>query len=206
MAVTYQVYSEGATIRIEQFGDNGESIRSLVIAKEQVRTIDIIKDFIVRIDIGEGPLKNIFVDYRLVTYPVADTVVDLKTMIANMLTSEINDGDAPSELTQQNIFYKVNDIANLLTTIKDKETDFSLAEPSRVDESNPNIVYRGWHKSFGVPDVAEWAIERITRINDEEIHEWAFGHKKQIYKWTDRATAQYFPWDHDLPVPAPLPG
>jgi hypothetical protein len=205
MAVTFQVYSEGATIRIEQSGDNGEILRSLVIAKDQVKTVDIIKDFIVRIDIGEGPLKNIFVDYRLVTYPVADSVVDLKTMIANMLTSEINDGDAPSELTQQNILYKVQDIAQMLTTIKDKETDFSQFEPSRVDESNPNMVYRGWHKDFGVPDAAEWAIERITRVNDEEIHEWAFGHKKQIYKWTERATQQYAPWDHDLPVPAPLP-
>ena len=76
MAVTFQVYSEGGCIRIEQFGDNNESIRSLVIAKDQVKTIDIIKDFIIRIDIGEGPLKNIFVDYRAVTYPVADSVVD----------------------------------------------------------------------------------------------------------------------------------
>src|SRR6476620_74158 len=145
MAVTFQVYSEGATIRIEQFGDNGETLRSLVISKDQVKTVDIIKDFIIHIDIVEVPLKNIFVDYRLVTYPVADSVVDLKTMIANMLTSEINDGDVPSELTQQNILFKMQDIATLLTTIRDKDTDFSQFEPSRVDESNPNLVYRGWH-------------------------------------------------------------
>jgi len=204
MAVTFQVYSEGATIRIEQFGDNGETLWSLVISKDQVKTVDIIKDFIIRIDIGEGPLKNIFVDYRLVTYPVADSVVDLRTMIANMLTSETNDGDAPSELTQQNILFKVQDIATLLTTIKDKDTDLSLSEPSRVDESNPNLVYRGWHAAFGDPSVAEWAIERITRISDEEIHEWAFGHKKQISIWNNRATFQYAPYDH-VPVPAPLP-
>jgi hypothetical protein len=205
MPVSFQVFSEGATIRIEQFGDGGETLRSLVIAKDQVKQIDIIKDFIIRIDIGEGPLRNIFVDYRLVTYPIAVSVVELKTMIANMLTSELDDGDAPSELTQQNILLKVNDIAQTLTTIKDKETDFSLLEPSRTDESNPNMIYRGWHSGFGFVDVAEWAIERVRRIDDEEVREWAFGYKKQIYVWNDRATLQYQPWNHDQPVPAPLP-
>jgi hypothetical protein len=205
MAVTFQVYSEGACIRIEQFGDNNEVLRSLVIAKAQIRTVDVIKDFIVRLDIGEGPLKNIFVDYRTVTYPVADSVTDLRTMIANMLTSEINDGDAPSELTQQNIFNKVGDVANILATIRDRETDISQSSPSRTDESNPNVVYRGWHAAFGDPAVAEWAIERITRVSDEEIHEWAFGHKRQNNIWNNRTTFQYAPYDHELPVPAPLP-
>jgi hypothetical protein len=202
--MSFQLYNDGACIRIEQTLPNNV-LKVLMLAKDQVRTIDIIKGSIIRIDIGEGPLKNIFINHQDVTFPIALDAEELRTMINGMMNSDIHDSSDAKEVTQLSVLTKLGDIATLLATIKDKETDFSQFEPTRVDESNPNMVYRGWHKAFGVPDENEWAIERITRVNDEEIHEWAFGTKKQIYKWNDRATHPYAPWDHDLPIPAPLP-
>lgn len=195
----FKLINDGASIRIE----NGSKI--LFVTKDQVKTIDTIQNNIVRIDIGEGPLKNIFINYQDVETPVVASANELRDLINQMLLSGNYDGSDAKEATQLTILNQIQTISGILATIKDRETDLLQTEPSRVDESNPNMIYRGWHAAFGVPDVNEWAIERITMVNDEEIHEWAFGTKRQIYAWNNRAGLQYQPWTHELPIPAPLP-
>ena len=196
---TAQIINDGAVIRIEKNG------KILLVAKDQVKTIDTVHDNIVRIDIGEGPLKNIFLNFQEVASPVVASANELRDTIKAMMLSDQYDGGDAKETTQISILTKLGDIATILASIKERETDITQLEPSRLDESNPYMIYRGWHAKFGVPDVSEWAIERIRRVDDEIIHEWAFGTKKQIYKWIDRETINYFPYDHDLPVEAPLP-
>jgi hypothetical protein len=202
--MSFQLYNDGACIRIEQTLANNE-VNVLMLAKDQVRTIDIIKGNVIRIDIGEGPLKNIFIKHSDVTFPVSVDAQELRTMINGMMNSEVHDLSLAKEATQQGILTQLQAIVAVIATIKDRELDFSLSTPSRIDESNPNMVYRGWHARFGMVDSAEWAIERVTRVNDVEIHEWAFGHKKQIYVWNNRESINYLPYDHELPVEGPLP-
>jgi hypothetical protein len=176
-----------------------------LVTKEQVKTIDTIQNNIVRIDIGEGPLKNIFINYQDVTNPVVGSANELRDLIKGWLVSDNYNGGDATEATQVSILTKLGDLATILQAIKAKEADFTKEEPSRIDESNPYMIYRGWHRAFGYPDAAEWAIERIRREGDEVIHEWAFGTQKQIYKWNDRLGMNYVPYDHDLPIESPLP-
>lgn len=197
--MAFQLINDGAVIRIE----NGSKI--LLVSKEQVRTIDTIKDNVVRIDIGEGPLKNIFVNYQDVQSPVVGSANELRDLIKQWMLSDNYDGGDAKETTQLSILNQLLSMTQVLQAIKTQEVDPTKSEPSRIDESNPYMVYRGWHKAFGVPDAPEWAIERIRREGDEYIHEWAFATKKQMYTWTDRLQHQYFPYDHDLPVQAPMP-
>lgn len=196
----FQLFNDGAVVRIE----NGSKI--LLLSKEQVRTIDTIKDNIVRIDIGEGPLRNIFVNYQDVQSPVVGSANELRDLIKQWMLSDNYDGSDAKEATQVSILTQLLSMTQVLQAIKAQEVDIAKSEPSRMDESNPYIIYRGWHKAFGVPDAPEWAIERIRREGDEFIHEWAFATKKQNFTWTDRLQHPYFPYDHDLPVQAPLPG
>jgi len=198
--MAFQIFNDGAVIRIE----NGTKI--LLVSKEQVKTIDTIQDNIVRIDIGEGPLKNIFINYQDVTNPALGSANELRDLIKQwMLGDNYNGGDA-TEAGQVNILNKLGDIALILDAIKQKEADLTQLEPSRIDEANPYMVYKGWHKAFGDEQANEWAIQRITRKDDQIIYEWAFGTQKQIYKWWDRANLAYAPYDHNLPVEAlPLP-
>lgn len=196
--MAFQIFNDGAVIRIE----NGT--KTLLVTKEQVKTIDTIQNNIVRIDIGEGPLKNIFINYQDVTNPAVGSANELRDLIKGWLLSDNYNGGDATEATQLSILNKLGDLAVILQAIKLKEAAFTKEEPSRVDESNPYMVYRGWHKAFGIPDAPEWAIERIRREGDEIIHEWAFGTQRQIYKWTDRLTMNYVPYDHDLPVEAPI--
>lgn len=193
------IINDGAVIRIEK------DSKILLVAKDQVKTIDTVHDNIVRIDIGEGPLKNVFLNYLEISDPAVGSADELRDAIKAMMMSDQYDGGDAKEVTQISILTKLGDIATILASIKERETDITQLEPSRVDESNPYTIYNGWHARFGVPDQNEWAIERITRVGDEIIHEWAFGHKKQIYKWIDRETLNYAPYDHELPVESPLP-
>ncbi len=194
-----QIYNDGACIRVEKNG------KTLLVAKDQVKTIDTVHDNIIRIDIGEGPLKNIFLNYLDVGTPEVQSANELRDNIkAMMLTDAYLGGDA-KEVTQVSILAQVSQLTNVLVAMNLRQLDLTTAEPSRVDESNPNTIYRGWHARFGVPEQSEWAIERIRQVNDEIIHEWAYGTKKAIYAWSVRETLNYVPYDHDLPMEVPPP-
>lgn len=195
----FQIFNDGAVIRIE----NGT--KTLLVTKEQVKTIDTIQNNIVRIDIGEGPLKNIFVNYQDVQTPVVQSANELRDLIKGwMLSDNYNGGDA-TEATQLSILNKLGDLALILQAIKQQEADdITKSEPSRLDESNPYMVYRGWHSKWGIPDGREWAIQRVRREGDEIIHEWAYGNNRAIYPWKDRLTLEYIPYQY-APVEGELP-
>lgn len=194
-----QIINDGAVIRIEK------GTKTLLVTKEQVKTIDTVHDNVVRIDIGEGPLRNIFVNYQEVAVPAVASANELRDLIKGWMLSDQYDGGDATEATQISILNQVSQLTNVLVAMNLRQLDPTKEEPSRVDESNPNMIYRGWHARFGVPEQAEWAIERVKQVNDEIIHEWAFGTKKQIYPWSQRETFNYVPYDHDLPVEGYLP-
>ncbi len=193
-----QIFNDGACIRIE----NGTKI--LLVSKEQVKTIDTVQNDILRIDIGEGPLKNIFINYREVAAPLVSSADALRDVIKGMLLSDNYDGGDATEATQLSILTKLGDLALIMQAIKVKEESLTKSEPSRLDESNPYMVYRGWHSKWGVPEGQEWAVERLRRENDEIIHEWAFGTQRAIYSWTDRTMLDYIPLQY-APQELPLP-
>ncbi len=201
--MAFQILNDGACIRIE----NGTKI--LLVTKEQVKTIDTIHDNTVRIDIGEGPLKNIFINYQDVQNPQVASANELRDTIKQMLRSDNFDGGDATEQGQINILNQLTSIASILQTIKLKEADLTQSEPSHIDESNPYIIYKGWHRLIGDEGANEWAIQRIRRENDIIYYEWAFGSQRQIYTWTDRENHFYVPYDFvgiaELPLPPAPP-
>jgi hypothetical protein len=195
----FQIFNDGACIRIE----NGT--KTLLVTKEQVKTIDTIQNNVVRIDIGEGPLKNIFIDYQQVEVPVVASANALRDIIKGMLLSDQYAGGDATEVGQVNILNKLTEISATLQTIKLSEVDLSKMEPSVIDESNPNMIYRGWHKGAGNPSGNEWAIQRIRRENDVNYYEWAWGAQNQIHVWNDRTQQYFLPFDYTGVVGLPLP-
>src|SRR3954470_17289161 len=130
--------NDGAVIRIEKNG------KTLLVAKDQVKTIDTVHDNIVRIDIGEGPLRNIFLNYQEVSTPTVASANELRdTIQAMMLTDAYLGGDA-KEVTQVSILNQVSQLTNVLVAMNLRQLDQTTSEPSRTDESNPNMIYRGW--------------------------------------------------------------
>src|SRR6266700_4012410 len=89
-----KIIDDGSCIRIEQ-----ESA-VLVIAKAHIKTIDILHENIVRIDIGEGVLKSIYANYRDVTDPTVGSAAELRDSIKAMIASIITGtgGTEPEQL------------------------------------------------------------------------------------------------------------
>jgi hypothetical protein len=125
--MAFQIINDGACIRIE----NGT--KTLLVTKDQVKTIDTIQNNIIRIDIGEGPLKNIFINYQDVESPVVASASELRDLIKQMLLSDNYNGGDATEQGQVNILNKLGDIALILQTIKQKEADLTQLEPSRIE-------------------------------------------------------------------------
>ena len=74
------VYNDGACIKV---AFNGNVIQ---INKAQIKTIDTIRNDTVRIDIGEGPLKNIYVRLSDVIFPESfKDVITLRNYINDLL-------------------------------------------------------------------------------------------------------------------------
>lgn len=188
--MAFQLYNDGACIRI----DNGT--KTLLVAKDQVKTIDTLQDSIVRIDIGEGPLKNIFIHYQEVTVPVVHSANELRDSIKAMLLSDNYDGNDATEQGQIHILNKLAEIALLLQGVKWKEGTLTQTEPSRIDEANPYLIYKGWHSKTGNPEGQEWAIQRIRRENEVIIYEWAHGTQNPIYAWGKREKHPYMPYHY----------
>jgi archaellum component FlaC len=250
----------------------------LHIHKVQVKTVDTVKNDTVRIDIGEGALRHIYIKFEDVTVPAGladvnalrdaikamldtgqggntnalgasiDSVkgsvdalkgnVDAVTQaIANTSMSEVNniysvkqsvDGlgsqinsvkqsvdslgqlitnispiqglqnvhdqiaaTGQSQTTQlTNMAVVLGDIKSLLNGSSD-----SFKEPARVDESVPNVVYKGYVASGSHSGNASadpiWAIQRITSKQDIITYEWAGGNKQFINMWDSRYNLPY---------------
>lgn len=194
--MSYQIFNDSACIRI-QLTNPPNDLKTLIVVKEQIKTVDIIKSNIVRIDIGEGPLKNIYLNYQDVTFPTVTSADQLRDHIISLLKTDINDGDYPSEDTLQEILGMLLNNYNQLKGIKAQGENLSKLEPIFVDESNPNVIYKGWSSNIDDPAASLWAIQKISRVGDVVIYEWADGNQFYDNVWNDRLQLQYSPYLSD---------
>src|ERR1700733_9486132 len=84
-----QIINDNSCIRIIS-GDT-----PLIINKSQVKTIDVVKNQTIRIDIGAGALRNIYIRFSDVTLPAGLPDVDtLRDAIKAMLDGAENDNSS----------------------------------------------------------------------------------------------------------------
>jgi hypothetical protein len=181
------IYDSGACIKIVL------NSNSFYINKAQIKTIDTIRNDTIRMDIGEGALKNVYVKLADVQYPqdmanaaaIRDYIVGL--MVQNALVKDPIFSD---------FFTKLIDEIKLAF----QNSQGGGRTPLREDESQPNVIYKGYAAPNADTKDATWAIQKITRINDEIIYEWADGNDFYDNIWDSRFIVQYFPSGFIAPV------
>jgi hypothetical protein len=188
---TNGIYNNGACIKIVF---NGTAIQ---VNKSQIKKVDIIRNDVVRLDIGEGALRNVYIKLADVIIPEGlNDATQLRDYIKELM---IHDGFA-TEAKQDVEINELSQIKNLLADIRVIFQNGGgglgtggIKEPLREDESLPNIVYKG----FAVPNAntydAVWAIQKISRINNEIIYEWADGDENYDNVWDSRFELLYYP-------------
>ncbi|HMT76016.1 MAG TPA: hypothetical protein PKC62_08615 [Ferruginibacter sp.] len=185
-----EIFNDGASLRILNKGS------VILVSKLQIKTIETIRNDVVRLDIGEGALKNIYIKFADVTTPagLADAG-QLRDAINAMLLSNV--AGAATEVKQDAEIGILNGILGVLTDLKvimnTGGGGGGIKQPIRIDESTPNIIYNGFAVTGASTAEAIWAIQRVTRDKDIIVYEWADGNELYDNVWDDRYNLAYAP-------------
>lgn len=181
-----EIYNNGASLKIV----NGGSV--ILVSKIQIKTIETIRGDVIRLDIGEGALKNIYLKYSEVTIPegLADAA-QLRDTINAMLLSNV--GGGATEVKQDT---EITILNGILTALQDLKGIINIGgggikQPVRIDESTPNVVYYGYAVTGSSTAEAVWAIQRATRAADIITYEWADGNELFDNIWDNRYILTY---------------
>ena len=117
-AQTTQIINNGASLKIIADGATRN------ILKHQIREVSVINDTVIKIDIGQGALNNIFLNYADVSNPVTPTPDALVEAINAMLLN--NFSGVATEANQQKEIADLDSIKNAAL----------FEEPQISDESN----------------------------------------------------------------------
>lgn len=179
---------------ITEIINSGSSLRLIsdgspkFILKNQIREVEIVRDTIIKIDIGQGTLYNVFVDQLEVTNPASANVGELRDKIMEMLQTTTATGLA-TELKQTEGNTEIVNIKNSVNDMKDKVNalnDKLFFEPKQIDEANANVIYRGFANPGASNAEAVWAIQKITNSKNVLTYQWASGNKNFDKIWNNR--------------------
>jgi len=176
-----QIINNGASLKIVTGGVPRN------ISKQQIREISIVNTNIIKLDLGMGALKDIFIPYAEVDNPSTETPAALADAINAMLASTSNAGLA-TEQKQDAGNTELQNIKNVMTAINNKVFE----EPFLTDEVTiPGAVIKGFAPAGSDPSAAVWAIQKLTSENGITSNKWADGNKNFDNVWNDRATLTY---------------
>lgn len=182
-----EITNNGASLKI----NNGTQVRNIM--KNQIQEIAVVKTNIIKIDIGKGALYNVFIPYADVTVPATANAEALRDAINDMLASTVTAGTA-TEAKQTEEINKLNAINEQVSSIKTSVSALDskiFFDPVLIDESNPNVIYKGFASPSAKHDEAVWAIQKITNTGEVCSYQWADGNKNFDNIWNDRATLTY---------------
>jgi hypothetical protein len=175
-----QIINSGASIKVVT--DNVPRF----ILKNQIKEVGVLRDTIIKIDIGQGALYNIFIDQLEVTAPTNTSVDDLRDKIMDMLQTTLSGGLATEQKQIEGNTEIVN-VKNSIAVINDK----LFYDCRLVDESNSNVVYKGFANPGALTTQPVWAIQKITNSGGILSYQWADGNKNFDNIWNNRKTLPY---------------
>lgn len=175
----------GMTIRIT----NGSSIRDVV--KLQIKEIAIIKTNIIKIDIGGGALRNIFLPFSQITNPV---MPDIEQLLSTLSSWVLYSGLATEE-RQAAIAGGMGPINASLGNVNNelfKLNNNRLNAPLAIDDRGNGTIYKGFTAPGIGQDEPYWAIQRSRTIGTITILNWADGLTSLSRVWDQRESYDYF--------------
>lgn len=160
---------------------NGSNVRN--INKQVIREISILRGTTIKIDIGGGALRNIFLPIADITAPEHLDAPALLVALNNMLIPLEIELEHDLTAMSETLRSMTEQIANILPA--------SMQEPSIVDESRENVIYTGFAEPNADPSAPSWAIMRSTIQDDIIINDWAGGVQTMTSIWDNRASLSY---------------
>lgn len=193
--MTVEIYNNSRCIKLVL--DN----RLVAINKQQIKTMNTIDGDKVEIDIGEGPLKQIYIRASEVTIPnTFANSTDLLNYFVDLWVKGLDCcNDTKAKMDEQTA--RLGDIKMLLQDIKAELAPVQppppppdiFAAPRLTDETQPGIVYNGYAVLGTQTDAAAWAIKQTINQNGNAIELWSNGNKVLDNVWDNRHNINYLP-------------
>jgi hypothetical protein len=184
--MTVTIENNGASLKITEDGG------TRFIFKYQIREVEIVRDTIIKIDIGERALDNIYIDQTTVISPMSTSVEVLRDVILSMLQTSV--GGSATEQKQLEEIVAITNLQTVVSTLQAKVNsldDKAFYQPSLIDESSANVVYKGFAAPGANTDKEVWAIQRVTKIKGIYIYQWSGGNRNFDKIWSNRKTLIY---------------
>ena len=159
----------------------GANVRT--INKQVIREISILRGTTIKIDIGGGALRNIFLPIADITQP---DHIDGPTLLA-----ALNAMLEPLDIQIESDLTALSDSINTMQHSIDNMLPASMQEPSMIDESKENVIYTGFADPGTDTHSPRWAIMRTTIEDDVIINDWANGVQTMTSIWDNRTALSY---------------
>ena len=177
-AIATQILNNGASLKII----SPDGTRNIL--KQEIIEISIIKDTLIKIDIGQGALNNIFINYPEVGLPQTPSPDALVDAINAMLQTTI--------VIPPGISTEVNQLSEI-AKLDSIRTSLLLESPQISDETNPKTIYKGFAVPGSLTSAAVWAIQKITNNKGIYTYLWAGGNQNFDKIWDNRVSLIYPP-------------
>jgi hypothetical protein len=128
MAATTQIINNGASLKIV----SADGTRNIL--KQQIREVSPLADGVVKIDIGQGSLNNIFINHSEVSEPVTPSAEALADTINTMLQTNL--GGIATEANQNS---EINELKNIKTNQLFTELSLQRIWCARLKNFRPSL-------------------------------------------------------------------
>ena len=128
MAITIE--NNGASLKITEDG------ATRFVLKNQIREVEIVRDTIIKLDIGQGALNNIFVDQANVTAPASTGAEDLRDQLMGFIQTSTGITGFATEVNQNKELETLKSLQATVNALNEK----MFIDPILIDESNPNVI------------------------------------------------------------------
>jgi hypothetical protein len=179
MSVTIE--NNGASLKLTEDG----AVR--FVLKNQIREVEVVRDTIIKLDIGQGALNNIFIDQATVTLPTSTGVEDLRDQLMGFIQTNLGITGFATEANQNKELAAFTTLQTSVSALMDKV----FYEAVMVDESNPNLIYNGYALPGSKTSDPVWAILKISKVKGVTSSQWAAGSKTFTNVWDNRSKLIY---------------
>ncbi len=179
--------------------DDGNSLKIVTdgvvsyIAKQRILELSVIDASIIKLDTGDGPLNNLFINQADVTVPATADADELRETLNAMLKSGGMQGFA-TEQNQQMELIRLADMQKVIEELRGKVdaiNNKTMFLPIIEDNTNANSVYKGFAVPGANPADAVWAILKVNNRKGIVSYQWADGDMNFDNVWNDRKTLNY---------------
>lgn len=166
-----EITDAGTSLKITENGN------SRYILKRHIREIYILEPSVVKLDIGEEGLRNIYLKHTEVSTPQTQSAEELRDVLNEMLRD-----DCINQINQQ--------ISQISINVEAINSEIFI-QASIIEQIDQGETYYGYALPGSNTSEPVWAIQKVSEDKGVSTYQWADGGKTFNQVWDDRKNLQY---------------